>query len=71
MLGYITHDQLNAAGVTYDSALPQEIWRQINAAVNQNPLGHIVVVYQSADHMGGLVPVTREGARMLELWEVV
>lgn len=69
MIGYITREQLDKAGVTYDTAIPQPIWDALYAAFGVNPVGDIVVTYQPSNVMGFLQAVTFEGARMLHIWD--
>ena len=71
--GYMTRAQLDAAGVTYDTAIPQDLFNQIvdanggdTSKPGRNPYGQIVTVYQT--DLGFLQAVTVEGANMLYFW---
>jgi hypothetical protein len=66
VLGYTTKAQLDEAGVTYDTALPQEIWADICNVTGQNPCGDVVYAYtHDGSIFGGLVATSMEGALIL------
>jgi len=67
MFAYLTVEQLNKAGVTYDAALPQPLFNEISQRTGQNPFGLIVMLYQDGDSFGCPCAVTPEGAALMSL----
>ena len=67
MLTYLSKKTLDSCSLTYDAALPQDLYNAITLANGgDNPLGHIVALYPGGNEDGyGLMPVTAIGAAML------
>jgi hypothetical protein len=59
---------LDAAGVSYDGALPQSFFDALMRASGKNPIGHIVYAYTDQNRFGVPVAVDVDGAFILADW---
>jgi hypothetical protein len=57
---------LDALGITYDTALPQAFWEQTQKKMGENPILHFVWVYpRERSLFGTACPISKEGCLFL------
>lgn len=70
IMPFYTMEELKAAGVTFDTAIPQRIFDALmKVDPDFHPFGHFVTVYRPGHLMGFIQPTTWQGSRIMNLWD--
>ena len=65
---FYTQEELTAAGVTFDTAIPQSIFDALTT-VDPEVYGHFVTVYRAGSMMGYIQPTTHHGSIVWSRWD--